>query len=86
MLEMSASGGYSGIVWSRDGNALGSVAAPALLSEFTHFFEIFFREPTTSIDYGTYEITYSGSGGIGTATTVLPSGTCGIFYTIISLH
>ena len=75
MLEVRTSGGYSGIVWSRDGNALGSsTAAPALLSEFTNFFEIFVREPITTSDYGAYHISYSGQGGLGTEILVVPPG------------
>ena len=74
MLEVSASGGYSGITWNRDGNALGTIAAPALLSEFTNFFEIFVREPTTTSDYGAYDISYSGQGGVGTEILVVPPG------------
>ena len=71
---MSASGGYSGIVWCRDGSALGTTNAPASLSEFTNFFEIFVREPTTTSDYGTYDITYSGQGGVGTEILVVSPG------------
>ena len=74
VLEVSASGGYSGIVWSRDGVALGSTAAPASLSEFTNFFEIFVREPTTTSDYGQYDVMYSGGGGVGTDILVVPPG------------
>ena len=74
VVEVSASGGYAGIVWSRDGSALGSTAAPTLLSEFTNFFEIFVREPTTTSDYGAYDISYSGQGGVGTEILVVPPG------------
>ena len=74
MLEVSASGGYGGLVWSRDGNTLGTSAAPAPLSEFTNFFEIFVREPTTTSDYGIYDISYSGQGGVGTEILVEPPG------------
>ncbi len=39
VLEVAASGTYGFIVWNRNGNALGgSIAAPALLSEFVNFF------------------------------------------------
>ena len=74
MLEVSASGGYSNIVWSKDGNALGTTAAPALLSEFTFFMEIFLREPTTTSDLGIYDMIYSGIGGFGTTVVVVPLG------------
>ena len=62
------------MVWSRDNIALGSSAAPASVSEFTHFFEIFFREPTTTGDLGVYSVAYSGEGGIGTKIIVMPPG------------
>ena len=74
MLEVSTSGGYSYIVWSRDGNALGTTAVPASLSEFTFFMEIFVREPTTTIDYGAYDVTYNGQGGVGIEILVVPPG------------
>ena len=74
MLEVSTSGGYSGIVWSRDGNPLGTIAVPASLSEFTNFFEIFVREPTTTSDYGAYDVVYSGQGGVGIEILVVPPG------------
>ena len=75
VLEVSASGGYSSIVWSRGGNTLGTTAAPALLSEFTHFFEIFVRELTTASDLGVYDIFYSGTGGLGATIMVIAEGT-----------
>ena len=65
VLELSASGGYSGIVWSRNGNSLGTTAAPAVIREFTHFFEIFVREPTTASDIGLYDLSYAGAGDVG---------------------
>ena len=74
MLEVKASGGYSSISWDKDGNALGTSAAPALLREFTHFLEIFVREPTTTSDYGTYGVVFSGAGGLGTSFQVAPVG------------
>ena len=74
MIEVKASGGYHGINWNRDYNVLGTSSAPALLSEFTHFFEIFVREPTTTSDYGIYEVVFSGAGGVGTYILVVPAG------------
>ena len=75
MLEVRTIGGYIIINWSRDTKRLGSLAAPALRSEFTFFEEIFVREPTNSSDYGIYHITYYlGSGG--TDILVFPTGTC----------
>ena len=88
VLEVSASGGYSNIVWSRDGNALGG-AAPALLSEFTYFFEIFVREPTTTSDLGVYDVVYSGAGGVGTYIIVTSPGMqlyCRILILMIIVH
>ena len=76
VLEMSARGGYNSIVWSRDNAVLGTSAAPAPLSEFTNFFEIFVREPTTTSDLGIYDVVYSGEGGLGTIITVITEGTC----------
>ena len=71
---MKTSGGYNSIVWGKDGSALGTHAAPAQLSEFTFFMEIFIREPTASSDVGTYDITYAGEGGVGTEIIVVPQG------------
>ncbi len=76
VLEVAASGTYGFIIWFRNGNALGgSSAAPAEPSEFVNFFEIFVREPATASDYGLYDITYSGSGGVGVEIQVAPTGT-----------
>ena len=89
VLEVSASGGYRGIVWSRDGNLLGTVAAPAVISEITHFFEIFVREPTTTSDLGVYEVVYSGAGGVGTYIIVTSQGMqlyCRILVVMIIVH
>ena len=74
MLQVSASGGYNSIIWSRDSNALGTATVPASLSEFTFFMEIFVREPTTTSDYGTYDVLYSGLGGVGTTIVVISPG------------
>ncbi len=75
VLEVAASGTYGFIIWVRNGNALGaSSAAPAELSEFVHFSEIFVREPATASDYGLYDITYSGSGGAGVEIQVASTG------------
>ena len=74
VVEFRTSEGYGTIIWSRNGLTLGSSDAPALLSEFTNFLEIFVRQPTTTSDYGRYEASYSGSGGVGTTIIVVPSG------------
>ncbi len=76
VLEVAGSGTYGFIIWIRNGNSLGgSSAAPAELSEFVNFFEIFVREPATASDYGLYDITYSGSGGVGVEIQMAPTGT-----------
>ena len=74
VLEVRTIGGYSTILWSRDAKILESLADPTLHSEFTHFKEIFVREPTNSSDYGIYHITYLGSRG--TDIIVIPTGMC----------
>ena len=71
---MRTSGGYSSIIWNRDGNALGTSGAPAKLSEFTFFMEIFVRELTATSDYGTYRAVYAGTGGLGSNIVVVPPG------------
>ncbi len=75
MLEVSGEGEYCNIVWNRGGETLGaSSLAPAELSEFVKFFEIFVREPTSTSDQGLYEIFYSGAGGLGTTIAVVSPG------------
>ncbi len=75
MLEVSSEGDYDNIVWNRDAEPLGaSSLAPANFSEFVNFFEIFVREPTTTSDYGLYEIFYFGTGGFGTTIAVVSPG------------
>ncbi len=75
MLEVSSEGGYDNIIWNRDAVTLASSSiAPAKLSEFVNFFEVFVREPTTTSDYGFYEIFYSGYGGLGTTIAVVSPG------------
>ena len=71
MLEVRTIGGFRAVLWKRD----GSLAAPARPSEFTHFKEIFVREPTNSSDYGIYHITYY-LGSSGTDIIVIPAGMC----------
>ncbi len=73
VLEVVASGTYGFIYWTRNRYTLG-VSAPALLSEFVNFFEIFVREPAVSSDYGVYEVVYSGRGGLGVEIQVVPTG------------
>ena len=74
MLEVKTSGRYVHVIWSRDGISLGTPNAPANVSEFTHFMEIFVREPTATSDLGNYEIVYSGAGGLGTTIRVIAEG------------
>ncbi len=75
VLEVSSEGEYDNIVWNRGVTTLGtSLSAPAKLSEFTNFFEIFVREPTNTSDYGVYDIFYSGAGGLGTTIAVVSPG------------
>ncbi len=74
VLEVAVGGTYGFIVWHRNGNTLGFSSAPAQLSEFVNFFEIFVREPAASSDYGIYLIKFSGSGGIGVEIQVAPTG------------
>ncbi len=73
VLEVSGSGSYGFIVWSRNGESLGTSNSQTQLSEFVNFFEIFVREPTTNTDYGIYNVSYSGSGGSGTEISVFPA-------------
>ncbi len=75
MLEVSSEGEYDNIVWNRNSVPLdASLLAPAELSEFVNFFEIFVREPTSTSDYGLYDIFYSGAGGLGTTIAVVFAG------------
>ncbi len=75
MLEVSSEGEYDNVVWNRDSSTLGAGSlAPAQLSEFVNFFEIFVREPTSTSDHGLYDIFYSGAGGVGTTIAVVSPG------------
>ncbi len=75
VLEVFSEGEYDNIVWNIGIATLGaSLAAPAKLSEFTNFFEIFVREPTKISDYGFYTVFYSGAGGVGTTIAVVSPG------------
>jgi len=55
VIETMASGGYQHYDWIRSGIEASSVNFPATADEFSNFFEIFFREPTTTDDVGVYE-------------------------------
>ncbi len=67
-LEVVASGAHDGIIWTRDAQDFGT------RSQFVYFHEIYFKEPTTSDDYGEYYIFYSGQAGTGSSILVLPLG------------
>ncbi len=67
VVEVTATGIYTDIVWTRNAQTHGK------LSEFTNFFEIFVREPTTMSDYGEYNIFFSGAGGVGRTIFVVPT-------------
>ena len=58
-LEVVASGGHGGIIWTRDAVDVGT-------SQLFYFDEIYFKETTTNDDYGEYNVFYSGQGGTGT--------------------
>ena len=55
VIETKSSGGYQWIDWVRNGNPVNSGGFSAVLEEFSNFFEIFVREPTTIDDLGVYE-------------------------------
>ncbi len=67
-LEVVASGAHNGIIWTRDHQVFGT------RSQFVYFQEIYFKEPTTSDDYGEYNIFYSGQGGTGDTILAIPLG------------
>ena len=58
VIETRASGGYQMFDWTRNGNpftlAQGQLFTVSL-QEFSNFFEIFVREPTTANDLAVYE-------------------------------
>ena len=62
VLETSASGGYSQFEWQRNGNPFMLAPGPftITLQEFSNFFEVFVREPTTVNDLGVYEVELVG--------------------------
>ena len=55
VIETRASGGYQHYDWTRNGNPAGTANFPATLEEFSNFFEIFVREPTTTDDLGVFK-------------------------------
>ena len=59
VIETRASGGYSQFDWQRNRGTFS-----ATIQEFSNFFEIFVREPTTADDLGVYEVELGvGTGG-----------------------
>ncbi len=67
-LEVVASGAHYGIIWTQDHQDFGT------RSQFVYFQEIYFKEPTTSDDYGEYAIFYAGQGGTGATIFAIPLG------------
>ena len=57
VIETRASGGYGDFDWQRNRDRFS-----ATIQEFSNFFEIFVREPTTADDLGVYEVEL----GVGT--------------------
>ena len=59
VIETRASGGYRQFDWSKNMNPFTSVQGQPFtvtLQEFSNFFEIFAREPTTANDLGVYVV------------------------------
>ena len=59
VIETRASGGYRQFDWTRNGNPFTLTPGQPFtitLQEFSNFFEIFVREPTTANDLGVYEV------------------------------
>jgi len=54
VIETRASGGYQHYDWTRNDVPAGARSFPATVAEFSNFFEIFVREPTTMDDLGVY--------------------------------
>ncbi len=67
-LEVVASGAHGGIIWTRDAVDFGT------RSQFVYFHEIYFKELTTSDDYGEYFVFYSGWVGSGATILAFPLG------------
>ncbi len=67
-LEVVSSGAHGGITWTQDAMYFGT------RSQFVYFYEIYFKEPTTSDDYGEYDIFYSGQAGTGATIFAIPLG------------
>ena len=59
VIETRASGGYRQFDWVKNGNAFTLAQGQlftVMLQEFSNFFEIFVREPTSTNDLGVYEV------------------------------
>ena len=56
VIETRASGGYQHYDWTKNGIAVATAGFPATLDEFSNFFEIFVREPTTMDDLAVYGV------------------------------
>ena len=58
-IETRASGGYHQFDWVKNGNAFTLAQGQpftVMLQEFSNFFEIFVREPSSTNDLGVYEV------------------------------
>jgi len=70
-MEVRASGGYEDIIWLKGNGFIPDTT----LNEYVHFFEVFYRDPTTTSDYGSYEALYFGAlAGEGAEILVVPTG------------
>ena len=59
VIETRSSGGYREFYWTKNGNPFTLAQGQPFtvtLQEFSNFFEIFVREPTTADDLGVYEV------------------------------
>ena len=59
VIETRASGGYQMFDWIKNGNEFTLTPGrpfTVTIQEFSNFFEIFVREPTTANDLGVYEV------------------------------
>ena len=75
VLETRVSGGYRQLDWNKNGNAFTLVQGQPFtitLQEFSNFFEIFVREPTTVNDLGVYEVDLILNNGPQVHFTVTP--------------
>jgi len=74
VLEIRASGGYDVINWIRDNRNVPGLGN----RELVNFHEVFYREPTTTAEYGRYDI-------YGNAVTTIHVVAAGMLNEIISI-